>query len=283
MVELNRRAVLQRHLDLIAAAPLDRGAHTAAERRARLAPLVVVVLGGRVRSGEGLGVRLVDPVSHLLRRLVIELLHRLQEGLFRLCQRHPVLRAFGARDARLDLAQVQLQRRREERVRAGVAVKHALLAGVGIDQLERLGRAAGQLQVAQRLGVDREDRAGRAELRRHVADRRPVGEAELGQARTEELDELGDDAVLAQHLGHGQDQVSRGRPLGQLAVQLEADHLGQQHRYRLAQHRRLRLDPADTPAEHTEAVDHRRVRVGADQRVGIGLQRAAALGAVDDL
>src|SRR3546814_12416256 len=34
--------------------------------------------------------------------------------------------------------------------------------------------------------------------------------------------------------------------------------------------RSLRLDPADAPAEHAEAVDHRRVAVGADERVGIG-------------
>ena len=92
------------------------------------------------------------------------------------------------------------------------------------------------------------------------------------QARAEELDELADHAALAQHLGHGQDEVGRGRALGQLAVEPEADHLRQQHRDRLAEHRRLGLDPADAPAEHAEAVDHRRVGVGADQRVGIGLR-----------
>ena len=162
-------------------------------------------------------------------------------------------------------------------------VEHPLLARVGVDQLDRLGRAAGELEVAQRLGVDREDRAGRAELRRHVADRRPVGQPQRRQARAEELDELGDDAALAQHLGHGQDQVGRGGPLGQLAAELEADHLRQQHRDRLAEHRRLGLDPADAPAQHAEAVDHRRVRVGADQRVRVGLQGAVALAAVDDL
>ena len=40
------------------------------------------------------------------------------------------------------------------------------------------------------------------------------------------------------------------------------------------EHRRLGLDPADAPAEHAEAVDHRRVRVGADQRVGVRLAQA---------
>ncbi len=39
---------------------------------------------------------------------------------------------------------------------------------------------------------------------------------------------------------------------------------------RLAEHGRLGLDAADAPAEHGEAVDHRGMRIGADQRVGIG-------------
>ncbi len=45
--------------------------------------------------------------------------------------------------------------------------------------------------------------------------------------------------------------------------------LRQQHRDRLAEHRGLGLDAAHSPTEHAEAVDHRRVRVGADERVGI--------------
>ena len=51
----------------------------------------------------------------------------------------------------------------------------------------------------------------------------------------------------------------------------EAEHLGDQHRHRLAEHRRLGLDPAHAPAEHAEAVDHRGVGVGSQQRVGVGL------------
>ena len=68
-------------------------------------------------------------------------------------------------------------------------------------------------------------------------------------------------------------------PARQLAVQPEAEHLGDQHRHRLAQHRRLGLDAPHAPAEHAEAVDHRRVGVGPQQRVGVGL---AALGVVED-
>ncbi len=45
---------------------------------------------------------------------------------------------------------------------------------------------------------------------------------------------------------------------------------GNQHGHRLSEHRGLGLDAAHAPAEHAEAIDHGGVRVGADQRVGIG-------------
>ena len=77
--------------------------------------------------------------------------------------------------------------------------------------------------------------------------------------------------VCAEDLRHGEHEVGRGRRLGQLAVEPEADDLRDEHRDRLAEHRRLGLDPADAPAEHAEPVDHRRVRVGADERVGVRL------------
>jgi hypothetical protein len=78
-----------------------------------------------------------------------------------------------------------------------------------------------------------------------------------------------DDAVLAQHLRDREHEVGRGRRPRAARRELEADHARDQHRHRLAEHRRLGLDPADAPAEHAEAVDHRRVRVGADERVGV--------------
>ena len=85
-----------------------------------------------------------------------------------------------------------------------------------------------------------------------------------------ELDELADNAVLAQTLGDGQHQVGRGDAFLQLARQLEANDIRDQHRRGLAKHRGLGLDAADAPAHHAEAIDHRRVRVGAEERVGIG-------------
>ena len=53
-------------------------------------------------------------------------------------------------------------------------------------------------------------------------------------------------------------------------MELEADDFGDEHRERLAEHRRLGLDPADSPAEDAEAIDHRRVGIGADERVRVG-------------
>jgi hypothetical protein len=145
-----------------------------------------------------------------------------------------------------------------------------LLLHVRFDERDALLRAARQAQVVHRARVDGEHAARGAVLGRHVRDRRAVGERELLQARPGELDELADDAVLAQHLGDGQHEIGRGRALGQLARQAHADDLRDQHRHGLPEHRRLGLDAADAPTEHAETVDHRRVRVGADDGVGIG-------------
>ena len=150
-------------------------------------------------------------------------------------------------------------------------VPEALLLAVGLDEGDLLVVAAGEAQVVQRLVVDREDRARGAELGAHVADRGAVGQRHGADALAVELDELPDDAVLAQHLGDRQDQVGGGGARGQLAGELEADDLRDEHRDGLAEHGRLGLDAADAPAQHAEAVDHRGVRVGADEGVGVGL------------
>ncbi len=84
------------------------------------------------------------------------------------------------------------------------------------------------------------------------------------------FDEFTYHTVFTQHLGHGQYQVGSGNAFVKLAGQLEANHIGDQHGYRLPQHRGLGFDAADAPAQHPQAVDHGGVRVGAHQRVRIG-------------
>ena len=127
----------------------------------------------------------------------------------------------------------------------------------------------GELEVVERDPVDREEAAGGTVFGRHVADRRAVGQGQFVEARAEEFHELSDDALLAQHLRNGEHEVGRRRTLRQLAGEAEADHVGDQHGDRLAEHRRLRLDAADAPAEHAHAVHHRGVAVGAVERVGV--------------
>ena len=83
-----------------------------------------------------------------------------------------------------------------------------------------------------------------------------------------ELHELPDDSVLAQDLGHRQHQVRGCGSRRQLAVQAESDHHRQRLVQRLAEQRRLGLDTSDSPAHHTESVDHGRMRVGPHQGVG---------------
>src|SRR4029079_18772399 len=47
------------------------------------------------------------------------------------------------------------------------------------------------------------------------------------------------------------------------------DHVRQQQIHRLPQHRRFGFDSADAETHYTEAIDHGRVRVGADERIRI--------------
>ncbi len=97
------------------------------------------------------------------------------------------------------------------------------------------------------------------------------------QPVAEELDELADHALAAQDLHDGQHQVGGGGALRQPAMQVETDDLRDEHGDRLAEHGGLGLDAADTPAQHTETVDHGGVRISADQGVRVGLGHAVAV------
>ena len=153
-------------------------------------------------------------------------------------------------------------------------MEQALLLHVRLDELHLVRRATGELEVAQRLLIHREDAHRGAVFGGHVADGRAVGERQGGDPRAVELDELPHHPLLAQHLGDGEDQVRGGSAFGELAREPKAHDLGDEHRDRLTQHRGFGFDTADAPPQHAEAVDHRRVRVGADQRIGVGLRRA---------
>ncbi len=181
-------------------------------------------------------------------------------------QRDPVLGSPRSRERRLDGPEVELDIGVEHRTTARLAPQ-PLLLGVALDELDPLFRATGQAQVGKRLVVDREERRRRPELGAHVADRRPVGEGERGQTVAGELDERADHAESPQALRDDEDEVGRGRAARQLTRQPDADDAGHRLVERLAEHRDLGLDAADAVAEDAEGIDHRRVRIGAHQRV----------------
>ncbi len=175
------------------------------------------------------------------------------------------------------VGEIERQRFREHRIGRLGGAEQALRLGVGRHQRDAVGLAAGGLEIIDGRGVDREEAAGRTIFRRHVADGRLVRDREKVEAGAEEFDELADHALLAQHLRHRQHEVGRGDAFLELALELEADDFRQQHRQRLAEHAGFRLDAADAPAEHGEAVDHGGVRIGADQRIRIGDFEGAGL------
>ena len=76
--------------------------------------------------------------------------------------------------------------------------------------------------------------------------------------------------MLTQHLGDGEYQVGGGDTFAQLAGQLKADHIRDQHRDRLAEHSGLSFDTPYPPAQHAEAIDHSGMGVRADQRIRVG-------------
>ena len=130
----------------------------------------------------------------------------------------------------------------------------------------------GEAQVVEGDLVDGEHRRCGTKLGAHVADGGAVCEGNLTHPGAVELDELPDHTVLAKHLGDGEHHVGRGHTRGNAAGEFETHHSGNQHRHGLTQHGRFRFDTSHTPAEHTQAVDHGGVRVGADNGVREGLE-----------
>ena len=207
-------------------------------------------------------------------------LHRLEmagDHRLRLSQRDPVLRPLRPGDAGLDRAHVEDEGVGVVRRSVSGLAKHALGTRVCLHQRDLRFVAAGEAQVLDALRIDGEDAAGRSVLGGHVRDGGAIGERQVVEPVAVELDELADHALRAKHLHHGKHEVGRSGALGEPAGELEADHLGDEHRDRLAEHRGLRLDSPDSPTQHPEAVDHGGVRVGADHGVRIGAGRAVVL------
>ena len=161
-------------------------------------------------------------------------------------------------------------------------VPQALFLGVLFDQLNLLVRTAGELEVVDGDVVDGEHGGGRTEFGAHVADRGAVGQRNGSNAFAVELNELADNTVLAEHVGDRQNDVGSGHAGGDFALELKADDARNEHGDGLAEHCCFCFDAAHAPAEHTEAVDHGGVGVGADEGVGVSAGHAADFAGHDD-
>ncbi len=69
-------------------------------------------------------------------------------------------------------------------------------------------------------------------------------------------------------------QVGGDHSIAQRADEFDAKNARRENEEGLTEHHRFRFDAADAPAEHAESVDHRRVRIGADDRIGEQFARA---------
>ena len=127
-------------------------------------------------------------------------------------QQHPVLRTARTGQARLHLAQVELDHPGVLGIGRTRFAPEALQAAVGLHAGTGLVGPSRLAQVAKGLAVHREEAAGGPVLGRHVGHGRPVGKAEALGSRPEVLHEAPHHTHSPQELGDGEHQVGGGGP-----------------------------------------------------------------------
>ena len=180
-----------------------------------------------------------------------------------------ILRALRTGHGRHNCGEIQFQGVGEDRVGCVVGAEEALFLGIGFHKSDQVGVAIRESEERERFLVDREESHSGPVLRRHVGDSGAVGQAERAQAGTVKLDEFADDALLAEHLRDGQDQICGGATFLEAAAQFEAHHGRQQHGNRLSEHARFGLDATHAPAKNAEAIDHRGMGIRADDGIRV--------------
>jgi len=63
-------------------------------------------------------------------------------------------------------------------------------------------------------------------------------------------------------------EIGRRYSFAQLSSQVDAHHFRRQKINRLPEHAGFRFDSADAPAHDAETINHGRMRISADERVG---------------
>ena len=194
--------------------------------------------------------------------------HHLAEGAAGTGKDNAVLRPLRTGKAGFHVAEIEFENVGKEGFL--VAAPQSLFLRVGLDETDFSVRAPGEGKIVDGLSVDRKEPRGGAVFRRHVRDRGAVRQGEVPEPVAGEFDESADDPLFAQHLRDPENEIGGGRAFPRFADKTESDDLGNQHRDRLAQHRRFRLDTAHAPAEDREGVHHRGMAVGSNQGVRTG-------------
>ncbi len=188
-------------------------------------------------------------VARIGRRADIGLINRLARHL---AHRHHVVGAARRGDQRLELREIDLV----------LDVVGAAVIGaecfVGVRP-----PVIGEEALHRRVG--REDRGGRAELGAHVGDHVAVHGGEPVDAGAVILDDLTDPALDRMAAQHFEDHVLGADPVGQLAGQPDAHHLGHADRQRIAGHHRRHLDAAGADRQHAQRAGRRGVGIGTHQ------------------
>ena len=130
-------------------------------------------------------------------------------------ERHAILRPAWTGKARNNRREIERDRFAVDRIRCTVDAEQALRLGVILHQPDVRGVAAREPQVLERHAVDREDRYRRAVLRAHIAERRAIGNGQMRQSLSVELDELSDHTVFPQQFGDREHQIGGRDAFGQ--------------------------------------------------------------------
>mmetsp|Transcript_47504 Transcript_47504/g.93684 ORF Transcript_47504/g.93684 Transcript_47504/m.93684 type:complete len:304 (-) Transcript_47504:651-1562(-) len=191
------------------------------------------------------------------------------EVFLHILQGHSVMGALGPAQAGLHSGEVELEDVSESRGWGIAVCKQTDLSEILLDFCDLgLGSASGS-QILQGLSVNGEEPHGSTVFWSHIGNSGTVGKGETLHAGAVELNKLSNNPPLSEHCGAGEHQISCGGVLGKGAGELETDDFGKDHRNRLAEHNGLRLNPAHTPTDDSEAVNHGGMGVCANDRVGI--------------
>ena len=213
-------------------------------------------------------------LGEVVRRLAVSafghgLREQAGEGVFEIRDIDAVLRALGTCHAGLDGREVEVDINAVFHVTFFRHAEEVLGLEIVLERAALFGRAAGGGEVVDGFGINREEAHGGAIFGGHVCDRCTVGERECDSALAVELDKFSNHLCGAEELGDMEGEVGRGDAFAESVGEVHAHNLGSQEINGLAEHSRLGFDATHAPADDTEAVDHGRVGIGADERVGV--------------